>query len=240
MFSINGGRDTALFPGDNQYKRFTKYVDSLLDKHKVDVCRDFGIYVKFIGSHSLRKGAATFVSSGATCSPPQVATNIRAGWTMGVVQDTYLRYESAGDQYVGRVVAGLPIFPAKFSVLPPQFDCCIDDVEEMRKSCFPHVPDCMICCCRHMAATLVYHLDFLHKFTTPTHPLQFLPCFISPLIKKMRKSVVVVYAYEETDKVEINVFKRKDERSEDVMLLDNVPIAMGNTASRPEDDPVVT
>ena len=53
---------------------------------------------------------------------------------MGVVQYTYLRYESTGDQYVGRVVAGLPICSAKFSVLPPQFDCYIDDVEEMRKS----------------------------------------------------------------------------------------------------------
>lgn len=232
VFSISGGRDSSLFPGDNQYKRFTKYMDSLMENYKEDICRDFGIDVKFIGSHSIRKGAATFVSSGATCSPPQVATNIRAGWTMGVVQDTYLRYESAGDQYVGRVVAGLPICSAKFSVLPPQFDCCMDEVDEMRKSCFPHLPDCMICCCRYLAATLVCHLNFLEKFTTPTHPLQCLPCFTSPIIKQMRKSVLVLYAYEESN-VEINIFKSHDERSEDVMLLHNEP---NETQDSPTED----
>ena len=131
VFSISGVKGSALFPGDNQYKRFTKYVDSLLEKYEEEISTDFGVESKYIGSHSLRKGAAIFVSSGATCSPPQVATNIRAGWTMGIVQDTYLRYESAGDQYVGRVVSGLPLCSAKFSVLPPQFDCCVKHMDEI-------------------------------------------------------------------------------------------------------------
>ena len=54
--------------------------------------------MKDLGVHSLQKGAASYVSSGSTCGPPQVATNIRAGWTMGQIQDTYLQFEAARDQ----------------------------------------------------------------------------------------------------------------------------------------------
>ena len=89
-----------LFPGDNQYKRFTSYLEKILEKHSEEIERDFGVDIKDVGSLSIQKRAATYVTSGATCSPPQVAINIRAGWTMGVVQNMYLRYEAAGDKYV--------------------------------------------------------------------------------------------------------------------------------------------
>ena len=108
------------------------YLKCILNKHKHQFENEFGCQIEDIGVHSIRKGAATYVSSGSTCAPPQVATNIRAGWTMGAIQDTYLRYESAGDQYVGRAVSGLPIHSAKFGVLPPEieFDCHLDDVSQ--------------------------------------------------------------------------------------------------------------
>ena len=43
---------------------------------------------------------------------------------MGVIQDTYLIIfvEATGDQYVDRVIAGLPISLEKFGVIPPQMD----------------------------------------------------------------------------------------------------------------------
>ena len=106
----------------------------------------------------------------------------------------------------------------------------------MRKTCFPHLPDCMISTSRYLSATLIHHLDYIQKFTSPNHPLNFLPCFVSPLIKKMRNSVVVLYAYEESD-VEINLFKGKDERSQDVMLLDDDVHATSSRVISPEFDP---
>ena len=50
------------------------------------------------------------------------------GWSLGGVQDRYIRYESAGDQYLGRVVAGLPLNGAVFALLPPHFVQNDDDV----------------------------------------------------------------------------------------------------------------
>ena len=79
IFCISGAKDTALFPGKNQYKRFSKYFEFILLKFKDEIESDFGVNVKDLGVHLLRKGAASYVSSGSTCGPPQVATNIRAG-----------------------------------------------------------------------------------------------------------------------------------------------------------------
>ena len=54
--------------------------------------------------------------------PSPAAINIRAGWSMGIIGDTYLRHQAAGDMHVGRTVAGLPNDSVDFEVLPPQFN----------------------------------------------------------------------------------------------------------------------
>ena len=66
-FSISGTVDSALFPGFNQYEQFANYSDIIFKKHTDEIKNDFGIEVNDIGVHSLRKGAATYISSGSTC-----------------------------------------------------------------------------------------------------------------------------------------------------------------------------
>ncbi|ETO75033.1 hypothetical protein F444_09325 [Phytophthora nicotianae P1976] len=56
----------------------------------------------------MRKGAATYCASGSTACPSSTSVHLRAGWSLGGVQNTYLRYESAGDMHAGRTVSGLP------------------------------------------------------------------------------------------------------------------------------------
>jgi hypothetical protein len=58
-----------------------------------------GIQKEDIGAHSLRKGAASFCASGSTACPSSTSVHLRAGWSLIGVQDTYLRYESAGDSW---------------------------------------------------------------------------------------------------------------------------------------------
>jgi hypothetical protein len=98
-----------LFPGNNQYERFRKEFQHLLTIE--DVAEELarrGVVDDDLGTHSLRKGAATYCSSGSTACPSSTAIHLRAVWSLGGVQNTYLRYEGAGDMYVGRVVSGLP------------------------------------------------------------------------------------------------------------------------------------
>ena len=87
-----------------------------------------GIPYDEISTHSYRKGSASHAASGSTNGPPIVAICLRAGWKLGGVLNTYLCLENAGDCFVGRVAAGLPLLSAKFCVLPPKFP---DHVVEM-------------------------------------------------------------------------------------------------------------
>ena len=91
-----------IFSGSNQYSRFERILQSKFAAEEL-LGRSCGTY----GSHSIRKGAATFTSSGTTACPPFAAVSFRTGWAMGGVISLYIQYQAAGDQYVGRTVSGL-------------------------------------------------------------------------------------------------------------------------------------
>ncbi|KAH9122174.1 hypothetical protein AeMF1_006420 [Aphanomyces euteiches] len=96
-FACNPGLETGcLFPGSNQRDRFGKTLQQLVE-------RSVSNHGKLeFGTHSIRKGVATFACSGH-------------------VLERYMHYERAGDQFLGRVVAGLPMDSTKFAQLPPHF-----------------------------------------------------------------------------------------------------------------------
>jgi len=86
-----------------------------------------GYKIKDIGVHSIQKGAATYWCGGTTAALHIAAVCNRAGWTIRKFKDTYIQYTKAGDQHVGRVVAGLPVLSAKYACSPPFY--CRDDAE---------------------------------------------------------------------------------------------------------------
>ena len=91
-----------LFPGSNQYNRFSKVLSRVLNEDAVlqELTRR-GYKVEDFGSHSVRKGSASHAASGSTSCPSATAVCIRAGWSQGPVQDTCLRFQGAGDQFCG-------------------------------------------------------------------------------------------------------------------------------------------
>ncbi|ETI47820.1 hypothetical protein F443_08028, partial [Phytophthora nicotianae P1569] len=111
-----------LFPGSDQYDRFRKSLHRLLEDERVSVeLKRRGVNPNDLGTHSMRKGAATYCTSGSTACRSSTAVYLRAGWSLGGVQNTYLRYEAAVDMHVGRTVAGLPTNSHEFAILPPHF-----------------------------------------------------------------------------------------------------------------------
>lgn len=103
-----------------------------------------------------------------------VSVSCRAGWSLGSSLNRCLQKEAAGDQFVGRVVAGLPIHDETFAALPPRFDHdgmtaaaevlpmlfgqAVRDIEHLR-------PVLFMC-----LASIVYHLEFLRR-TVPTRSM---------------------------------------------------------------------
>ena len=171
-----GIEDGDLFSGRNQYDRFCKGLKQVIDINSEEFSL-LGISVSNIGAHSCRKGSATYCSSGSTACPPSAAVNIRAGWTLGGVEDTYKRYEAAGDQYVGRVTSGLPIVDASFMTLPPAFK--LYDIEGVRINIgvvdkameigFGKISDSLKLVAQNCLASVVYHYDYLVRVLPARH-----------------------------------------------------------------------
>lgn len=128
-----------------------------------------GIPFEEIGTHSYRKGSATYTASGSTSAPPIVAICLRAGWKLGGVLNTYLSLESAGDRFVGRVCALLPQVSKKFCVLPPRFpmNMAPSDVALVEKVMFAMFGKYWLygpgfaCVLRVCLASLCYHREWL-------------------------------------------------------------------------------
>lgn len=163
----------SLYPGNNQYDRFRKILKKVGDLEEVQFeLERHGVDSNDLGTHSMRKGAATYCSSGSTAGPSSSSIHLRAGWAMGGVQDTYLRYESAGDMYVGRVVSGLPLDKPEFAVVGPRFEGESAMVLGQVKRVFGNVPRSLIGIAQNALACLVYHHDFLLEILPSNHPVR--------------------------------------------------------------------
>ena len=81
-----------------------------------------GMPPNMFGTHSIRKGAATHVATGSTASPPISVICLRANWVMPGVMGRYIKFESAGDQFVGKCVSGRTHDSKLFAASPIYFD----------------------------------------------------------------------------------------------------------------------
>lgn len=95
--------DSPLFPGAPQENRFSRILKRVLVEHQAEV-NAMGFELDEIGTHSIRKGASSYLTS-LPGGPPAAVSSLRGGWTMGNVKDRYFKYQEAGDQYVGRCLA---------------------------------------------------------------------------------------------------------------------------------------
>ncbi|ETL79786.1 hypothetical protein L917_19651 [Phytophthora nicotianae] len=161
-----------VFPGNDQYDRFRKTLRRALETPGLaNELERVGVRCDDIGTHSMRKGAATYCSSGSTACPPAIAVHLRAGWALGGVQDRYLRHDSAGDMFVGRTVSGLPILKAGFATLPPRFKGGRDQVEVAKRICFRGLPRNVTLIAEYALASIIYHYAYLKEHLPEEHPL---------------------------------------------------------------------
>src|SRR3989338_6406200 len=130
-----------LLPGSRQYDRYRMILGRLLEQEEIkEALSSKGIEPSDIGSHSGRKSSASYITSGTTAAPSTVSTKLRGGWSQEGQGDIYFHPDPATDQYIGRVVSGLPIMSADFAVLPPFFVTKTPEVEQAINPCFPVLP----------------------------------------------------------------------------------------------------
>ena len=126
---LAGPQSTAsqLFEGTLQDDRFGTLLSKVLGEHLAEL-HDLGYTPNDLGTHSIRKGAVSYVSS-LPGGPTVPAVCIRAGWSMGQVREIYMRYVSSGDQFVGRCLSMLPLDDVEFGTSCARFDESMSDAD---------------------------------------------------------------------------------------------------------------
>lgn len=146
---------------------------------------------KQLGTHSVRKGAASYCT-GMVNGPSTVQVFLRAGWSLGNVQDRYLFAGAGGDQLTGRVLSGLPFNQSSFASLPPHFDEAGTRLIEWNSilPLYPKLPDTFKQALPFFLASICYHEQWLRKALPSHHPLFSTHLFASGCIAALVPHVV--------------------------------------------------
>ena len=90
-----------ILPEEHQYQRYNYLSNNSIENNKEDLSNHGS--VENLGSHSIRKVAASYCFSGIILSPSIVSICLLAGWTISCAKERYLEYENSGDQFVRRL-----------------------------------------------------------------------------------------------------------------------------------------
>jgi hypothetical protein len=146
---------------------------------------------KQLGTHSVRKGAATYCA-GMVNGPSAVQLFLRAGWSLGNVHDRYLFAGAGGDQLTGRVLSGLPFTDTSFATLPPHFTqegAALISWQTILPL-YPALPDTFKQALPHLLASICHHEAWLREKLPDSHPLFHSHLFASGTMADLRPHVM--------------------------------------------------
>ena len=188
------GSKRTVFAGDAE-SRFSKWLGNLCTENK-DLLRNQGVEISMIGTHSFRKGIASFLS-GTPGGPTAISIYLRAGWSLGPVQSRYILEGEGGDQVCGRAASGLPLTDVSFANLPPHFlrndeDCLsTGEWEDILPGYSTFYPLNFREVIPFLLASLIYHYSYLVDLETsnPRHPLFLQRVWTSGVLLRLKDKV---------------------------------------------------
>lgn len=194
-------------PGAKQGSAASRYTDSIQSwvNQNYERIASF-MRIEHLDPYSVRKGSATYASSGTTMPPPIPSLFHRGEWSLGVILDIYWKFAEAGDHYLGRILAGLDPCSDKFGILPPHFTVPIENdiVQEGMNLCFGNIyriehdqnnegNSFVKGILGRCLASLVYHADELQSLIAKrgdTHPFNNLTLLQHPTLLEQLKLLV--------------------------------------------------
>ena len=207
----NSERDTIFRNRNNKQgtaaHRYCEQIKDLYKKNK-DLIEEF-VCAGHFNPHGTRKGAAVCASSGTTLPASLAAIANRGEWTISMMFEVYLGFAEPGDQYLGRLLAGLLPNLADFSVIPPHFTCGMENkfVAKAMNLCFKGILDDggrndngislrsnMKALLLRCLALMVHHSDALLDLVQkdPSHPFASIPILCDhSLLLELKKIITM-------------------------------------------------
>jgi hypothetical protein len=179
-----------VFDGAHSESRFSEVMGRIIAAVPDVQLPQLGTDRKQLGTHSLRKGAASYCV-GMVNGPSTVQVFLRAGWTLGL-QSRYLFIGAGGDQLTGRVLSGLPFNDTAFATLPPHFDehglAQINWPAVM--PVYARLPESFKRAVPHLLASICYHEPWLRTALPAHHPLFHTYLFASGEMQTLQSLVI--------------------------------------------------
>lgn len=134
---------------------------------------------------------------------PNVASvYLRAGWSLGQVQDRYIFYGAGADQYCGRIACGLNFHDAnQFPALPPHFPNDLILTPDEWAAIIPNYseyPQSFQTVLPYLVASIVNHYDWIEEKqngeyinVNKNHPIHKSRIMVSGVIEKLRNKVII-------------------------------------------------
>ena len=189
-----------LYGGREQNKRYYKELVKAMKEMSPDI--DMGCNRCDIGTHSNRKFAESMAVSKVD-GPNRTQVCLRAGQSVGRVQDCYMKQEDDGDALTGRTVALLKINADEFDVLPPHFSQeVITELYEYGWGNivpgFDHYPESFQRAIRFTFPSLVYHFHTgkLNEIYCDDHPLWRARLFTyRDLLMSLKDKIIIAFGH---------------------------------------------
>lgn len=203
--------DDRVFVGGSQADRFANDMEmALATEEATQLMLEMGRAPKSIAPHSSRKGAATYASA---MGAPYTAVSLRAGWSIGQIQQRYIGPGDAMDTFLGRILAGLDPNSPQFALLPPHLKPGIVE-DSIFIRCFPgfkqRTP--LLGVLRRILPSLLYHRRTLLEMLPLKHPLRSTVLFTDPALRQFLERQLVTGSESEHMKalgipIQVNILK---------------------------------
>lgn len=181
-----------VFHGSSVESKFGTWLDKILGNLDEQQLMTLGLPVKDVGTHSIRKGIATFLTS-VPGGPSIISIFLRLGWSLGTVVSRYIFDGDGGnDQLLGRLACLLPFTDTRFATLPPHF-IRHTVTDEQWLSILPHYhsyPTSFRTAIPYLLASIVYHKDWLRANLHADHPLFLSRVFTQGHVRELHPYVV--------------------------------------------------
>ena len=110
---------------------------------------------------------------------------IRGGWALEGIDNTYVKWSGASDQFCGRILSGLSVMDESIAMLPPHFLLVDEEVKDAVSACFPRALPAMLTILTMCFASLVYHRDWIRQTLPANHLLFNSVAFSQGLVDKL-------------------------------------------------------
>lgn len=188
------GRIFKVFPSSTSDNSFSLWIRKTADKLAEDPEILLSVPADRIGTHSLRKGAATYVK-GLNDGPNSDSIKLRMEHKLGGCDYRYIFRGAGDDMLVGRSVSGMDTTSAEMGVLPPHFKCHVDVSEVICQAIIARSTNSLKRAFPFLIASVVYHWEWLHSNLPKTHPF-FLSRIVTSGVYPSWKPLVITGLFE--------------------------------------------